>query len=57
MAAFPKGKFPTLRDVSLTSEPEACALYTILELRAKDNVNVIPVSLWGVMRCGVNLTI
>jgi hypothetical protein len=32
VAAFPNSMFPTLQRVFFTSEPEACALYTIEDL-------------------------
>ncbi|KAI9786203.1 MAG: hypothetical protein M1839_007613 [Geoglossum umbratile] len=42
VGAFPQGMFPTLRDISFTSEPEACALYTIQDLITNDRNPLIP---------------
>ena len=44
VAALPKEMFPTLRDVYLVPEPEACALYTVQEMIKKDRNSLIPVS-------------
>jgi hypothetical protein len=45
MGAFPPGMFPTLRDVSFISEPEACALYTIQDMLKKNLTTLIKVRL------------
>lgn len=45
MGAFNKRTFKTLRDISLTSEPEACALYTVQDMLMKDYNSLIPVRL------------
>ena len=37
MGAFPSGRFPTLRDIYFTSEPEASALWVVQDLVAKEN--------------------
>lgn len=37
--------FPTLRDIFFTSEPEACALYTVQDMLMKDRNSLIPVSI------------
>jgi hypothetical protein len=43
--AFHKGMFPKLRGISLTPEPEACALYTVQDMLMKDHNTLIPVRL------------
>jgi|HubBroStandDraft_4_1064222.scaffolds.fasta_scaffold2920041_1 hypothetical protein len=45
MGAFHRGMFPTLRNIFLISEPEACALYTIQDMLLKDRNTLIPVRL------------
>ncbi|KAI9769806.1 MAG: hypothetical protein M1840_003800 [Geoglossum simile] len=40
--AFHRGMFPTLRNFYLTSEPEACALYTAQHLARNDRSPLIP---------------
>ncbi|KAI9777865.1 MAG: hypothetical protein M1839_008542 [Geoglossum umbratile] len=42
VGAFPRGMFPTLRDIYFVPEPEACALYTIQDLTVKDCHSLIP---------------
>ena len=43
--AFPTGLFPTLRDISLCTEPEACALYTMLKALEVDRCRLQNASL------------
>ncbi|KAI0127153.1 hypothetical protein BJ170DRAFT_363890 [Xylariales sp. AK1849] len=40
--ALPRRMFPTLRDISFTPEPEACALYTVQDLLVQDHFPLIP---------------
>ncbi|KAF4625147.1 hypothetical protein G7Y89_g13022 [Cudoniella acicularis] len=40
--ALSKNMFPTLRDIFSTSEPEACALYTVQDMLQKDHNSLIP---------------
>jgi hypothetical protein len=42
IGAFPKAIFPTLRDISFTSEPEAWALYTVQDMLKNDHNTLIP---------------
>ncbi|KAF2866044.1 hypothetical protein BDV95DRAFT_584773 [Massariosphaeria phaeospora] len=42
MAAFPKLMYGNVRDVYMTTEPEACALYTVTELLAEQHNTLIP---------------
>jgi hypothetical protein len=37
---FSGGMFPTFRNISLCSEPEACALFTAQDARMRDSFNV-----------------
>jgi hypothetical protein len=45
VGAFAKGMFPTLRDISFASEPEAWALYIVQDLVKKGHDILIPVSI------------